>query len=99
MSTNLVTALAGSQPDDTIAVVAQYPEGSTPDTMIAALLSTGVRSIQIRHAFHIIPMAAAILRPGTSVHGGIFSPESIQYSGVHYFVFCSNYFSVGLRFF
>lgn len=56
MSANLVTAVASSHPDDIIAVVAQYPEGSTPEAMTASLLSTGISSIQIRHAFHIMPM-------------------------------------------
>ncbi|MFW9956970.1 MAG: S8 family serine peptidase [Candidatus Odinarchaeota archaeon] len=56
MSTSLVTAIAASQPDDIIAVVAQYPEGSSPEAMTSSLLSLGINSIQVRHAFHIMPM-------------------------------------------
>jgi len=58
MSASLMNALAVSQPNDIIAVVAQYPEGSTPENMIASLLSSGISSIQIRHAFHIMPMVS-----------------------------------------
>jgi subtilisin family serine protease len=56
MSTDLMNAITASQPDDTIAVVAQYPEGSSPELMITSLLASGINSIQIRHAFNIMPM-------------------------------------------
>ena len=68
MSTNLMTAIAASQPDDIIAVVAQYPDGSTPETMIASLLSSGIGSIQVRHAFQIMPMVSFYVKSSDVTH-------------------------------
>ncbi|MGY5871315.1 MAG: S8 family serine peptidase [Candidatus Thorarchaeota archaeon] len=62
MSANLALAVASSQPDDTIPVVAQFPEGSSPDEMIGVIRSSGLASIVIRHAFHIIPMVSLYIR-------------------------------------
>ena len=64
MSMNLMTAVAASQSEDIIAVVAQFPEGTTPDVMIASLLSSGINSIQIRHAFYIMPMISFYVKSG-----------------------------------
>ncbi|TFG94925.1 hypothetical protein E4H12_14305, partial [Candidatus Thorarchaeota archaeon] len=62
MSANLALTIASSQPDDIIPVIAQFPEGSTPDDMIDAIRMTGLSSVIIRHAFHIIPMVSMYIR-------------------------------------
>ncbi|MGY5878628.1 MAG: S8 family serine peptidase [Candidatus Thorarchaeota archaeon] len=58
MSANLALTIASSQPDDVIPVVAQFPEGSTPEEMINAIQMSGLSTVVIRHAFHIIPMVS-----------------------------------------
>jgi hypothetical protein len=62
MSTNLAFAVATSQPDDIIPVVAQFPEGSSPEEMIYAIQTSGLSSVVIRHAFHIFPMVSLYIR-------------------------------------
>lgn len=62
MSTNLALAISSSQPEDIISVVAQFPEGSTPEEMTAAIRLSGLSSVVIRHAFHIIPMVSLYVR-------------------------------------
>jgi subtilisin family serine protease len=62
ISSNLMDAIAASQPGDVIAIVAVYPDGSTPEQMTASILSLGISSIVIRHAFHIIPMVSLYVR-------------------------------------
>ncbi|TFG34153.1 hypothetical protein EU527_04705 [Candidatus Thorarchaeota archaeon] len=62
MSANLAIAVAAAQPDDILAVVAHFPEGSTPENMIASILASGASSITIRHAFHLIPMVSLYIK-------------------------------------
>ncbi len=62
MSANLALAVATSQPDDVISVVAQFPEGSSPEEMIYAIQTSGLSSVVIRHAFHIFPMVSLYIR-------------------------------------
>lgn len=62
MSANLALTIASSQPDDIIPIVAQFPEGSTPNEMIDAIRMIGLSSVIIRHAFHIIPMVSMYIR-------------------------------------
>ncbi|MCK4567882.1 MAG: S8 family serine peptidase, partial [Candidatus Thorarchaeota archaeon] len=62
MSTNLAFAVATSQPDDIIPVVAQFPEGSSPEEMTYAIQTSGLSSVVIRHAFHIFPMVSLYIR-------------------------------------
>ncbi|MHA1614147.1 MAG: S8 family serine peptidase, partial [Candidatus Thorarchaeota archaeon] len=62
MSVNLTLAVASSQPDDIIPVVAQFPEGSSPEEMTEAIQTSGLSSVVIRHAFHIIPMVSLYIR-------------------------------------
>jgi hypothetical protein len=62
MSVNLALAISSSQPDDVISVIAQFPEGSTPEGMNDAIRMSGLSSIIIRHAFHIIPMVSLYVR-------------------------------------
>ena len=62
MSANLALTIASSQPDDVIPVVAQFPEGSTPEEMTDAIRMMGLSSLMIRHAFHIIPMVSLYIR-------------------------------------
>ncbi len=62
VSANLALTIASSQPQDVIPVVAQFPEGSTPEEMIDAIRMSGLSSIVIRHAFHIIPMVSLYIR-------------------------------------
>jgi hypothetical protein len=49
------------------------------DILILGLLFVGL------HAFHLLPVITSILDKGSSVHGNIFSGESIRYAGVEYF--------------
>ncbi|TFG33733.1 hypothetical protein EU527_06825 [Candidatus Thorarchaeota archaeon] len=58
VSASLLVAIAASQPNDILAVVAQFPIGSTPGMMVESILSSGIPSITIRHAFHLIPMVS-----------------------------------------
>lgn len=58
MSRTLVVALSESQPNDVLALIAQFPMGSSPEEMTSELLSSGINSIQIRHAFHLIPVVS-----------------------------------------
>ncbi len=62
MSASLIAALAGSQSDDVMPLVALFPEGSTPEEMTASILMSKASSIQIRHAFHIMPMVSLYVR-------------------------------------
>ncbi len=62
MSANLAVAVATSQPDDIIHVVAQFPEGSSPEEMTDAIGTSGLSSVIVRHAFHIIPMVSLFIR-------------------------------------
>ncbi|MCK5389309.1 MAG: hypothetical protein KAJ36_02385, partial [Candidatus Thorarchaeota archaeon] len=62
MSANLALAVATSQPDDVISVVAQFPDGSSPEEMTEAIQNSGLSSVVIRHAFHIIPMVSLYIR-------------------------------------
>ncbi len=62
MSTNLAFAVATSQPDEIIPVVAQFPEGSSPEEMTYAIQTSGLSSVVIRHAFHIFPMVSLYIR-------------------------------------
>jgi subtilisin family serine protease len=62
MSTNLALAVSSSHPEDIISVVAQFPEGSTPEEMMAAITLSGLASVVIRHAFHLIPMVSMYIR-------------------------------------
>ena len=64
MSTSLTAAVAASDPDTIIPIVAQFPEGSKPDEMVMSILSSGLSSITIRHAFHIIPMVSLYIKSG-----------------------------------
>jgi len=62
VSANLALTVATSQPEDILPVVAQFPEGSTPGAMIDAIRMSGLSSVVIRHAFHIIPMVSLYVR-------------------------------------
>ncbi|MGY5857787.1 MAG: S8 family serine peptidase [Candidatus Thorarchaeota archaeon] len=62
MSANLALTVASSHPDDVIPVVAQFPEGSTPEEMTNAIRMSGLPSVIIRHAFHIIPMVSLYIQ-------------------------------------
>lgn len=62
MSANLALAVATSQPDDIIPVVAQFPEGSSPEEMTYAIQTSELSSIVIRHVFQIIPMVSLYIR-------------------------------------
>ena len=62
MSANLALAVATSQPDDIIPVVAVFPEGSSPEEMTYAIQTSGLSSVTIRHAFQIIPMVSLYIR-------------------------------------
>lgn len=62
MSANLALAVATSQPDDIIPVVAQFPEGISPEEMTYAIQNSGFSSIVIRHVFQIIPMVSLYIR-------------------------------------
>ncbi|MHA1863434.1 MAG: hypothetical protein ACTSWA_06675, partial [Candidatus Thorarchaeota archaeon] len=62
MSANLALAVATSQPDDIIPVVAMFPEGSSPEEMTSVIQTSGLSSIIIRHAFHIIPIVSLYIR-------------------------------------
>jgi subtilisin family serine protease len=64
MSSNLMAAIANSQPDDLIDVIAVFPKGTTPERMTTSILSSGINGIQIRHAFHLIPMVSLFVRSG-----------------------------------
>ncbi|MFW9844502.1 MAG: S8 family serine peptidase, partial [Candidatus Thorarchaeota archaeon] len=62
VSVSLAATMASSQPEDIISVVAQFPEDSTPEEMISAIQMSGLSSVVIRHAFHIIPMVSLYIR-------------------------------------
>ena len=62
MSANLALVVATSQPEDVISVVAQFPDGSSPEEMTEAIQTSGLSSVVIRHAFHIIPMVSLYIR-------------------------------------
>ncbi|TFH07613.1 MAG: hypothetical protein E4H14_08095, partial [Candidatus Thorarchaeota archaeon] len=62
VSANLALTISSSQPEDVIPVVAQFPDGSTPEAMIDAIRMSGLSSVIIRHAFHIIPMVSLYIR-------------------------------------
>ena len=58
LSPILAQAVSSSSPNDVLSVVAQFPEGSTPDYMVASILASGLSTVTIRHAFSLIPMVS-----------------------------------------
>ena len=62
LGASLSQTLATSQPEDIIPIVVHFPEGNTPSEMIDAIRLSGLSSVVIRHAFHIIPMVSLYIR-------------------------------------
>ncbi len=58
MSAILAQTVASAKPNEVLSVVAEFPEGSTPDYMTACILELGLNTVTIRHAFHLIPMVS-----------------------------------------
>jgi subtilisin family serine protease len=61
---NLTVKILGSESDDIIPVVAQFPEGMTPDEMVEEILRSNLGSIEIRYAFQLIPMVSLYIESG-----------------------------------
>jgi subtilisin family serine protease len=55
---NLAARILSSESNDVIPIVVQFPEGMTPNEMVQEILSTNLESIEIRHAFQLIPMVS-----------------------------------------
>jgi subtilisin family serine protease len=60
-SSNLLAVLSTSSPNERIPVVAEFPQGTSPDAMVAAVMKLGI-DLEVRHAFHIIPMISLYVR-------------------------------------
>ncbi|MHA1768252.1 MAG: S8 family serine peptidase [Candidatus Thorarchaeota archaeon] len=61
LTADLVAALASSRDDDVLPVVVQFPEGTSPAEMQRSVLQSGA-SVEIRHAFELIPMVSLYVR-------------------------------------
>ncbi|MHA2384570.1 MAG: S8 family serine peptidase, partial [Candidatus Thorarchaeota archaeon] len=61
---NLATRMFSSESDDVIPVVAQFPEGMTPDEMVEEIHRTSLGSVEIRYAFQLIPMVSLYIDSG-----------------------------------
>jgi subtilisin family serine protease len=77
---NLAAVLLSSEADEVIPIVAQFPEGMTSDAMVEEIIILNLASIEIRHAFQLIPMVSLyiensdiqILAESTLISGLIF---------------------------
>ncbi len=61
---NLVAELLSSKTDEVIPIVAQFPEGMTPDAMVEEIKKSNLASIEIRYAFQLIPMVSLYIESG-----------------------------------
>ena len=61
---NLATRIMSSESNDVIPVVAQFPEGTTPDEMVEEIQRTNLGSVEIRYAFQLIPMVSLYIDSG-----------------------------------
>ncbi|MFW9891651.1 MAG: S8 family serine peptidase [Candidatus Thorarchaeota archaeon] len=61
---SLASAILSSESNDVLPVVAQFPEGSTPDAMINEIQKSNLQSIEIRYAFKLIPMVSLYIGSG-----------------------------------
>ncbi|MHA2153239.1 MAG: hypothetical protein ACXAAQ_14785 [Candidatus Thorarchaeota archaeon] len=51
---NLADVILSSDADEVIPIVAQFPEGMTPDSMVEEIRNSNLASIEIRYAFQLI---------------------------------------------
>ena len=58
----LAEALATMESDSRISVTVKFPEGTSTDEMVERISLAGIDSVQIRYAFHLIPMVSLSLR-------------------------------------
>ena len=61
---NLATRIISSESDDVIPVVAQFPEGMTPNEMVEEIQRANRGSVEIRYAFQLIPMVSLYIDSG-----------------------------------
>jgi subtilisin family serine protease len=61
---SLAKKIQSSESDDIISVIAQFPEGMTPNDMAEEILKLNLESVEIRHAFQLIPMVSLYIASG-----------------------------------
>ncbi|MHA2056672.1 MAG: S8 family serine peptidase [Candidatus Thorarchaeota archaeon] len=59
---DLVGALATMESDSRISVIVEFPDGTSTDEMVEKIRVAGLESVQIRYAFHLIPMVSLSIR-------------------------------------
>ena len=59
---SLAEALTTMDPDSRISVIVEFPEGTSSDEMVETIHLAGLESVQIRYAFHLIPMISLSIR-------------------------------------
>lgn len=58
----LAEALATMESDDLISVIVEFPDGTSTNEMVERIRLAGLESVQIRYAFHLIPMVSLSIR-------------------------------------
>ena len=64
ISPDLAAVLLSYGTDEVIPIVAQFPEGLTPDAMVEEIRKSNLESIEIRYAFQLIPMVSLYIESG-----------------------------------
>ena len=58
IGSHLAEALATIEPDVRVSVTVEFPDGTSTDEMVERLRLSGLESVQIKYAFHLIPMVS-----------------------------------------
>ena len=61
-SAELAEALTSIESDSRISVIVEFPEGTSTNEMVEKIQLAGLKSVQIRYAFHLIPMVSLSIR-------------------------------------
>jgi len=62
IGSNLAEALATMETDSRISVTVEFPDGTSTDEMVERIQLAGLESVQIRYAFHLIPMVSLSIK-------------------------------------
>jgi subtilisin family serine protease len=62
ISPELAEALSTMESSSQISVIVEFPDGTSTDEMVERIQLAGLESVQIRYAFHLIPMISLSIR-------------------------------------
>ncbi len=60
----LAGVLATIRPESYVSVIVEFPEGTSTQEMVETINQAGLESVQIRYAFHLIPMISLDIKSG-----------------------------------